>query len=87
MRTRTWLVQQEGSSAGGAGPVLQPGFRVEWHFKASSLGPAGTKWSFTLVCDRQVWSIQRGRRINAGAVQGKFAQRIPPATPRDEAAA
>ena len=27
------------------------------------------------------------RKINAGAVQGKFAQRIPPATPRDEAAA
>ena len=35
----------------------------------------------------QVWSIQRGRRIDAGAVQGKFAMRVPPVTPSTEAAA
>ena len=35
----------------------------------------------------QVWSIQRGRRINAGAVQGKFALRVAPATPPGESVA
>ena len=35
----------------------------------------------------QVWSIQRGRRVDAGAVQGKFAMRVAPVTPRTEAAA
>ena len=34
----------------------------------------------------QVWSIQQGKRIDAGAVQGKFALRVAPTTPLDEAA-
>ena len=33
----------------------------------------------------QVWSIQRGRRIDAGQVQGKFALREAPTTPASEA--
>lgn len=35
----------------------------------------------------QVWSIQKGRRIDAGLVQGKFALREPPATDASESAA
>jgi len=32
----------------------------------------------------QVWSIQRGKRIGAGAVQGKFALRVAPSMPVTE---
>lgn len=31
-----------------------------------------------------IWSIQSGKRIDCGAVQGKFALRVPPATPFTE---
>lgn len=34
----------------------------------------------------QVWSIQRGRRVDAGALQGKFALREAPITPPAEGA-
>ena len=34
-----------------------------------------------------VWSIQRGKRIDAGAVQGKFALRVAPTTSLSESAA
>ena len=33
-----------------------------------------------------IWSIQRGRRVNAGQVQGKFALRVAPTFPPSEAA-
>ena len=34
----------------------------------------------------QVWAVQRGKRINAGAVQGKFAMRVAPTYALSEAA-
>ena len=34
----------------------------------------------------QVWSVQRGKRIDAGQVQGKFALRLAPTTPLTEGA-
>ena len=45
-------------------------------------GAEGTPVSYAYS---QVWSIQRGRRIDAGQVQGKFALREAPTTPASEA--
>jgi len=49
----------------------------------ASLGSASEPVSYAYS---QVWSIQRNKRINAGALQGKFVQRIPPATDPGESA-
>ena len=32
----------------------------------------------------QVWAVQKGKRVNAGAVQGKFAMRVAPTFSRSE---
>jgi cyclophilin family peptidyl-prolyl cis-trans isomerase len=45
------------------------------------LGSASEPLSYSYS---QVWSIQRGKRIGAGAVQGKFALRKAPVTPLSE---
>ena len=37
------------------------------------------------LAQSQVWRIVQGKRIDAGAVKGVFAMRLPPSTPPDEA--
>lgn len=54
--------------------------------KASLRGCQGSEALPVTYAYSQVWSVQKGKRIGAGAVQGKFVMRVPPTTPLTESA-
>ena len=54
--------------------------------KATLKGCLGNEFEPVSYAYSQIWSIENGKRINAGAVQGKFALRIAPTAPTSESA-
>ena len=59
--------------------------RAKQSKKATLRGCLGAESLPVTYAYSTVWSIQRGKRIDAGALQGKFALRQAPATPLTEA--
>ena len=66
-----------------SGEVME---RTKQSKKAALRGCQGSEANPVSYAYSQVWSVQRGRRIDAGAVQGKFALRVAPTSPPDESA-
>ena len=54
--------------------------------KAALKGCLGNEFEPVSYAYSQIWSIEGGKRINAGAVQGKFALRLAPTAPTSESA-
>ena len=54
--------------------------------KASLKGCLGSEALPVTYAYSQIWSVQKGKRIGAGAVQGKFVMRMAPTTPLTESA-
>lgn len=64
-----------------SGEVMERGKQSKKAALRSCFGSASEPVSYAFS---QVWSIQKGKRIGAGAVQGKFAMRVAPTTPSSE---
>ena len=54
--------------------------RTKQSKKASLRGCKGSESVPVTYAYSSVWSVQKGKRIGAGALQGKFAMRVPPTT-------
>ena len=61
--------------------------RTKQSKKASLRGCQGSESLRVTYAYSQVWSVQKGKRIGAGALQGKFVMRVPPTTPLTESSA